>query len=749
MADLDRATLIEALNASKLSKSSDIAQLVGQLGGVMRQASTDLSDARNAAAQAGTENAQIFTKELIGKIGAGAEGLRQAFVDVGGKTLDMKLRISDLTAAGGNLLTTFTGSVLGFDNLSKIVGVSVQGLTALAQYVEKNVDVWKDLSGVGASFGNDAVAMDVALKRMRLNSVEFSDLIKDNSARLATLGGTVSQGTKAFADMSQGFHESGFHEELLQMGMTEKEINSILAEQITTTRRRNQVEGTERLQQMEAARSLAYEMDAMAKLTGKSRSEQEKTLKDSMAKAEVRAAIDNLIARGGEGAERAFKSVALVAGQVGPEMSELVKGVVAAGRLPANATVEQQRMYALLGDESRKLLQQANDAVKRGQHEEAGRLTQQALLAAGRSKEVETAREIGAVGNTELATMYNQFAEFNKRTNRVVEDMRAAGEDTTDIALMNKRINEMVKKEQQERSGVTATIVGAEDQMRKFGAASAGVIETLNEKLGPGFLKFYNEFLKPEARTTGREHLPRPVVQKPEEPYVRPDAVEQARKEKPDMKLPPRVESMLKGEDPQTAQRAITDFFTKGIDIPYAMLKVAGNVILGGPAAAFEGFPDRDLGTFGKTGLMTEPTDFFGKVAKGETVLTPKQLENLVQGSGLTGMMSQMQTMKLPSNVNFTTEISSALKDVTSTLSNPQQSIPADVAAVSNNFKQSIKEESARPATMARESSLNDVVASLDKLNTKISQLNDNILDIGSKQIRAVKSNNMNLYERA
>jgi len=52
----------------------------------------------------------------------------------------------------------------------------------------------------------------------------------------------------------------------------------------------------------------------------------------------------------------------------------------------------------------------------------------------------------------------------------------------------------------------------------------------------------------------------------------------------------------------------------------------------------------RDLGTLGMTGSLFEKEDFFGKVAKGETVLTPQQLENLVKGVSASGLSSGKQS---------------------------------------------------------------------------------------------------------
>ena len=54
-----------------------------------------------------------------------------------------------------------------------------------------------------------------------------------------------------------------------------------------------------------------------------------------------------------------------------------------------------------------------------------------------------------------------------------------------------------------------------------------------------------------------------------------------------------------------------------------------------------------------------------------------------------------------------------------------------------------------KPIMPARsDASLNDVVAALNQLNSKMGQLLDSHTDIGNKQLRAVQSNNANLFAR-
>jgi hypothetical protein len=99
----------------------------------------------------------------------------------------------------------------------------------------------------------------------------------------------------------------------------------------------------------------------------------------------------------------------------------------------------------------------------------------------------------------------------------------------------------------------------------------------------------------------------------------------------------------------------------------------------------------RATGTLGMTGSLFEPSDFFGKVHKGETVFTPQQLEafakNVASASApaipaeFTSMIRNMQTdMSKPKEDNNIDLFANVFKDIQTTLSpaNAPSKNPAD-----------------------------------------------------------------------
>ena len=821
MADLDKATLIEALNASKIAKQSDFAQLAAALGKEFKNAGEKISE---TAAKSASDTTGITGKEVMDKITSAGSAAADAFVAIGGKAMDVNLRLSDVATAGTTFSKTMIGQVFEFETLGKIAGVTGDAFSSLVQYAEKNVDVWRDLSGVGASFSNDAIGMDVAAKQARLGLGDFAGLIKENSANFARLGGTVQSGAKVFTDFSKAFHESGAQEELLQMGMNEKEINQLLIDQVAGTRGKMRLDDASRAEQLQSAKGLAFEMDAMSRLTGKSRAEQQEMLKAQKQDAQTQAAIFDAIKTGGPGVSAAFDRVKIATSTVGPELGKLVSGVVAAGQLSANATAEQQAMYAQLGAESRGLLEQASKAAKAGNANEAERLTQAALVAASRSKEFEQATQRAKMGEESGQMLSKNLMDLRITTDKMEADMKAAGINTADSSAVSKFMLDTAKKEKEARTGSTAVIVGAEDQMTKFSAAMAEkVIDPLNKQVGPGLLNFYNTTLKGMAKTD-RNASATPFVDPAVKPVAAANAeIERVQKPLASTSVDPALQRMVEGETRNAISAAVKTLITGGVTIGDAVLN-STNVFIGGKP-----IPGRQTGTLGMTGGLFE--DFgAGSLAMlhgKESVMTEKQMIDLVTNAKATGSDQNIQQMMqqalssvkgaktdnqrtvstdanqsaksqtndisrlLEDTVNSikggSSELAAKMADQLSTLSRMgvdttvgavnadelsqttgsddpvtalTDSLAAEMASVFSATKPAAPAAPAAPlpAKTADETksimparsdaSLNDVVAALNQLNSKMGQLLDSHTDIGNKQLRAVQSNNANLFAR-
>jgi hypothetical protein len=214
-----------------------------------------------------------------------------------------------------------------------------------------SLEAFQRLSGSGASFSGDLIGMTKSAYNSRLSLDQFSDVIKENGARISGLGGNVTRGAEAFAKLSKEFFDSGAANSLRDIGYTSKELNEILAIQASTQRAGYKDTEEGRRRSYMAAKELAEQMDAVAKLTGKSREQQMEEMKKANVDGQVTSKI-RLLANGDLEKEAMLRSeynkLALEARKRGDE--ELFKQQFAAGTYLTQAAGTQA---SVMGKQSR------------------------------------------------------------------------------------------------------------------------------------------------------------------------------------------------------------------------------------------------------------------------------------------------------------------------------------------------------------------------------------------------------------
>lgn len=181
---------------------------------------------------------------------------------------------------GGSGSSTSSGSGM-LDSLSNGVNSLKNGISSatdvfddVTNSAERQLDTFNKLSNSGNNFNNDLIGINVSAAQTRQNLDDFSDVISQNGKYMAGLGGSVSRGSQAFVKIAKDFYDSNATDELRQLGYSTKELNDVLAVQVGTQRYTTSMDEEGRRRSYESARALAKEMDAIAKLTGKSRQEQ-------------------------------------------------------------------------------------------------------------------------------------------------------------------------------------------------------------------------------------------------------------------------------------------------------------------------------------------------------------------------------------------------------------------------------------------------------------------------------------------
>jgi hypothetical protein len=234
------------------SKVQEMYNKAQQAGTTATTTQTAATTAQTAATNKTTEAASNLAK------GFGAlamRGVGQVMASLAGMTRSLLAGEDSMAAYASQV--PIVGSLLG----------------AMAGYLDKSVDAFRELSSVGAGFNNDIVAMRRAAAQNGLTLEEFSTLVRNNSQTFAKFGGTVTQGVQRFTAMNNALKDTGTFEQLKGMGFSISEINEGMASYVELQSRLGRLQGKSTQELAAGSASYLKELDMMAKLTGQSRKE--------------------------------------------------------------------------------------------------------------------------------------------------------------------------------------------------------------------------------------------------------------------------------------------------------------------------------------------------------------------------------------------------------------------------------------------------------------------------------------------
>lgn len=470
-ADLAKAEAAAALSSVKNMKKRDREAAI-ESAGKRAAARVQREYDENARMASGTlEQMSQAVAKLTRSIYTGEAGMKKY-----AETVDSVVTALGalLFLVGNPLVKALTTAVMGLVKFGK----------ASAEMSDSLFKSYQEISRFGAATGDGIQGVYGLMQGMRLSTEQLgqlTQLISENAQSLALFKGSVFTGAKSMADMRKEAQKTGLELEAFGLGMTPQELNETIAGFISQQAQLGIMDVRNTEAATKSLRAYIMETDAITKLTGASRKQQEDAMRSAQAIEQFRLKIFQLEQEGtpealaeaqrlkntflyinstaGPGLAKAFAQ--FTTGVIGPEGI----GAMVAGQ---NAVFEVANARGMDYAEG---LEKLNKGIKAG-------------LAPGGA--VQSLAMVGQLGST-LGVSIDELIRFGKMSDEVREKLaRATSEQERQTILEEAATKNMVKTMQNDLNSMQAMQDFVKLGVAPATAALAGlanVVETITRFL--------------------------------------------------------------------------------------------------------------------------------------------------------------------------------------------------------------------------------------------------------------------------
>lgn len=372
---------------------------------------------------------------------------------------------------GANLEGAFASAVGGFAKVatgtadvtdvmkimtSALANVPVAGrsvalvFNTLGQGVLNANNSMNELGKSGVTFGNNLGLMNMATSGARITIEQFQDMMKQGASSISSLGGNADRGATTFLELSTKLQETKIIQDLVESGVSTKELNDLTLITMMNRRRLDVDDDRQKAAAIESTSKLAQEMDLIARLTGKSREEQQRDLKAGLMKAEVQATLNQL----DDEARINYMNMRTAVGPLGQNIQDLADEIVTGGV----RTQEGSARLAALGtagaafEAALKQQMAARDPIERAAADAALMKAKADITAYQASKEFTSQIQfdttiVGQMAKQQQNQNVQAQAEAGRRNeiDKVIIAERAAGREKIDRASAAVKVEENLR----------------------------------------------------------------------------------------------------------------------------------------------------------------------------------------------------------------------------------------------------------------------------------------------------------------
>ena len=240
-----------------------------------------------------------------------AEKLKQSFIGLGSAVM-----------RGEGTISSFTDNFKG-------LGIIGDSFGYLGNRLDVNIETFRQLSQIGATFGQSIVELRQAAATAALPLDDFAALVGNNSQSLAALFGSTTQGAKGIALLGEQVRDVGI-DRLAPLGFTVDEVNETLLLNLERQRRTNTFSRMTDQQRINSAIRFAEELDRLARLTGAQRDELRAQIEQQQSNAKFQAFLQGAT----DGARSRLEGFAASVGNIAPGLNEGFQDLIANAGVP-------------------------------------------------------------------------------------------------------------------------------------------------------------------------------------------------------------------------------------------------------------------------------------------------------------------------------------------------------------------------------------------------------------------------------
>lgn len=479
--DFDGAILQDAATESTLADLARAMGVVVKHTENLKNGVVPTDDAKGIIESIGSAAKKTF--------GAGAGIAVSALEAVGGAAGNLATGQYELTDMTQVLATTLKGTDTGFTALDKALGGAGTGLHKATEFIQETAGSFRQLSSVGAGLDGDFTELRRVAANTRMPLDKFTEMVGDNAERLNALGTGVNGGTRAFGQLSKQMYDSRMGAELQALGVGFEESNELLLDYMEGRRREidfSKLNAEQQRAQIKSAQAYIYELDTIARITGKNRKELQEEARAKAREGQNLAALRLLEMEGVEGATQNFKEMsANISGKMGPGFNDMFASMIRLGGA-IDATDETQRALAGGMPEVTDLMRKAALALRDGNNSAALEYQKQAEAAMIDAQNDPNKLRIMALGDNAGAVgkaMADQLAatqDFQDAVNRQTEAMGLTTDSAANAAAAIEALGKAAREGQQATvsAPTNQAVVAAETAIRDAGSAMFNTIDS-------------------------------------------------------------------------------------------------------------------------------------------------------------------------------------------------------------------------------------------------------------------------------